>query len=424
MSIIPNQNKILQDKRSDRWLDHFFMSQLLNKLENIEIGFLQVYANNMVYEFGSSKCESQIHAVIRVHDMSAFTNIVFGGEPAAGKTYIDGLWSSDNLIEVLRIFTINREALFGFKHGIASLAKKFNHFVNIILRNSRTGSKRNIKAHYDIGNDLYQLFLDEKMMYSSAYFTHEKQDLPSASEQKLKIICEKLNIHANDQVIEIGSGWGGFAIYAAQNYGCHVTTTTISNEQFLYAKKMVESLKLEDKVNVIKKDYRDLSGSYDKLVSIEMIESVGREYMDQYFKSCSDLLKPSGAMLIQSITIADYMFKQYVKSSDFIRKYVFPGGCLTSVSSMLESVANHTNLTLYHSESFADSYAKTLKLWYENFNQNKDKVSELGYSSSFIRLWEYYMKYCQAGFENRVIDVHHLVFKKPDNRFNHLSKIT
>jgi len=194
MSIIPNQNKILQDKKTNRWLDQFCMSQLLGKLENIKVGFLQVYANDMIYEFGSSKCESKLHAIIRVHDMSAFTRIVFGGEPAAGKTYIDGLWSSDDLIEVLRIFTINREALFGFKHGIASLAKKFNHFVNIFLRNSITGSKRNIKAHYDIGNDLYQLFLDDKMMYSSAYFTHENQDLSSASEHKLKIICEKLNI--------------------------------------------------------------------------------------------------------------------------------------------------------------------------------------------------------------------------------------
>ena len=422
MSIIPNQNKSIQDNYTFNWLDQFCMSQLLNKLEHIEIGFLQLHANNMVYEFGNSHCKSHIHAVIRVQDIRAFRDIVFGGEPAAGKTYIDGLWTSDDLIEVLRIFTINREALFGFKHGIASFAKKTNQLINLVLRNSIKGSKRNIKAHYDIGNDLYQLFLDERMMYSSAYFTQENQDLSSASEYKLKIICEKLDIKPTDTVVEIGTGWGGFAIYAAQHYSCHVTTTTISDEQYIYAKQQVEKLNLQDRINVIKQDYRTLSGSYDKLVSIEMIESVGHQYMDEYFKTCSKLLKPSGAMLIQSITIADYMFKRYVKSSDFIRKYVFPGGCLTSMTSMLESSTKNTNLTLYHSESFAASYARTLKLWYQNFNLNKDKVIELGYPSTFIRLWEYYMKYCQAGFENRVIDVHHLIFKKPDNRFNHLTK--
>lgn len=422
MSIIPNQNKTILDKTTSNWLDQLCMSALLKKLENIEIGFLQLYVDDMMYEFGKQTCDSHIHAIIRVQDIRAFRAIVLGGEPAAGKTYIDGWWTSDSLIEVLRIFTVNRNTLFGFKHGVASLSKNLNRIVNNALRNTVRGSKRNIKAHYDIGNDLYKLFLDDNMMYSSAYFRDENEDLASASEYKLKIICDKLNLEPNDKVIEIGTGWGGFAIYAAQNYGCHVTTTTISDEQFTHATHRVKSLGLEDKINVIKQDYRTLSGRYDKLVSIEMIESVGHQYLDNYFQKCSNLLKPSGAMLIQSITMSDFLFKNYINSTDFIRKYVFPGGCLTSMNAMLASVAKHTDLTMYHSESFAQSYARTLKLWYLNFIQNKDKVIELGYPSTFIRLWEYYMKYCQAGFENRVIDVHHLVLKKPDNRFNHLSR--
>ena len=422
MSIIPNQNKTIQDNQPSNWIDEFCMSTLLKKLDNIKIGYLQLYVNDMVYEFGNGACTSNIHAVIRVHNIRAFRTIVFGGEPAAGKTYIDGWWSSDNLIEVLRIFTVNRNTLFGFKHGVASLSKHFNRVVNIILRNSVKGSKRNIKAHYDIGNDLYKLFLDERMMYSSAYFRTDQEDLNSASEYKLKIICEKLDLCPEDEVLEIGTGWGGFATYAAQHYGCHITTTTISDEQYSLAIDTVKALGLEDKITVIKKDYRNLNGKYDKIVSIEMIESVGHQYLDNYFQKCSDLLKPSGAILIQAITMSDYLYKNYLNSTDFIRKHVFPGGCLTSMNAMLNSVAQHTDLTLYHSESFAQSYARTLKIWYQNFISNKDKVIELGYSSSFMRLWEYYMKYCQAGFENRVIDVHHLVLKKPGNRFDHISQ--
>ncbi|MFK7795313.1 MAG: class I SAM-dependent methyltransferase [Gammaproteobacteria bacterium] len=421
MSIIPNQNKNIQQNYQGNWLDSIAMSILLKKLDNIKTGLLQIYVDNMLYEFGNTNSKSDIHAVIRVQDMRAFRAIITGGEPAAGKTYIDGWWTSDDLIEVLRIFTVNRHALFGFKHGVASLAKTISRFSNNILRNTLKGSKRNIKAHYDIGNDLYELFLDENMMYSSAYFRNENESLTSASEYKLKLICEKLDLQASDRVIEIGAGWGGFAIYAAQNYGCHVTTTTISDQQFDHATARVNTLKLTKRINVIKQDYRALSGSYDKLVSIEMIESVGHQYMDSYFSICNRLLKPSGAMLIQSITMSDYLFKDYINSTDFIRKYVFPGGCLTSTNSMMSSVAKHTDLTLYHSESFASSYARTLKMWHQNFHKNKDKVIELGYSTNFIRLWEYYIKYCQAGFENRIIDVHHLVLKKPDNRFNHLS---
>ena len=218
-------------------------------------------------------------------------------------------------------------------------------------------------------------------------------------------------------MLEIGSGWGGFAIYAAQNYGCQITTTTISEEQFAHVQQQVEAHKLSHQIQVLKEDYRNLQGSYDKIVSIEMIESVGHEYLDEYFSICSRLLKTSGVMCIQAITISDYLHQHYINSMDFIRKYVFPGGSLPSIASIFESLAHCTDMTLFHSESFASSYAKTLEIWHQRFISNKEKVIELGYPSSFLRLWEYYLKYCQAGFEERVIDVHHLLLKKPDNRF-------
>ncbi|MBT8124380.1 MAG: cyclopropane-fatty-acyl-phospholipid synthase family protein, partial [Gammaproteobacteria bacterium] len=293
-------------------------------------------------------------------------------------------------------------------------AYTITHLAN---KNSQQGSKRNIHAHYDIGNDLYRLFLDEKMMYSSACFTPQHKTLEDASEYKLKVICEKLKLCADDHVLEIGSGWGGFAIYAAQIYGCKITTTTISDEQYSYLKNKISTHNLSEKITVLKQDYRNLKGQYDKLVSIEMIESVGHQYLNEYFSICSKLLKPNGAMLIQAITISDYLYDHYIRSMDFIRKYVFPGGSLPSMASMLYSISKSSDLTLFHSESYAASYGKTLDIWYQSFINNREKVIALGYGNTFIRLWEYYLKYCQAGFEERVIDVQQIVLKKPGNRF-------
>ena len=395
MSIIPKYKSILQENMKVSWIDQVARYILFKKLDAIQHGYLQIYFNGLVYEFGYKEKQKYLHAVIHVHDVKTFRTIIFGGEPAAGKTYVQSGWSSENLIDVIRLFTLNRAVLFSFEHGLGSLAKHIYGFMHRLRKNSEQGSKRNIQAHYDIGNDLYRLFLDKNMMYSSACFTSQQDDLENASERKLKLICEKLALTANDNVLEIGSGWGGFAIYAAKNYGCHVT------------------------ISVIKKDYRELEleGIFDKLVSIEMVESVGHQYLDEYFKICNRLLKTTGVMLIQSITISDYLYDHYLYSMDFIRKYVFPGGSLPSISAMFDSVAKCTDMTLFHCESYASSYAKTLEIWHQRFISNKEKVIELGYPSSFIRLWEYYLKYCQAGFEERVIDVHQLVFKKPSNRY-------
>ena len=416
MSIIPKQRHSENDKYTLDLADQVSMSILFRKLGALQTGFLQIMFDDKVYEFGTQSMETSLYAKIHVHDARTFRTIMLGGEPAAGYTYLQGWWSSDDLIQVIRLFTINRSALFAFKYGLGSVAKGISYFSRLAKRNSKKGSKSNISAHYDIGNQLYRLFLDSRMMYSSAVFSSSCTDIERASENKLKVICEKLRLAPGDKVLEIGSGWGGFAVYAAEHYGCHITTTTISDEQYEYTQQLLADKNLQQSVRLLKEDYRNLTGQYDKLVSIEMIESVGHQYMDTYFRQCSRLLKPNGIMLIQAITISDYMHTQYISSIDFIRKYVFPGGSLPSVTSMLSSTANHTDLTLFHDESYASSYAHTLSIWYDRFMANKTKVIELGYSQSFIRLWEYYLKYCQVGFEERVIDVHQLIFKKPLSR--------
>lgn len=418
MTIIPKYKSIRNDNFKEAWLDQVARFILFKKLDAIKHGYLQVYFNGLVYEFGDKEIQKDLHAVIYVHDAKIFREIILGGEPAAGNGYVQGGWSAENLIEVIRLFTLNREVLFSFKYGLGSLAKHLYGFTHRNRKNSKQGSKRNIQAHYDIGNDFYRLFLDKYMMYSSACFASPQDDLEKASENKLKKICEKLALTDKDHVLEIGSGWGGFAIYAARHYGCQITTTTISQEQYEYVKQQVESKRLSANITLLKEDYRNLEGSFDKIVSIEMIESVGHQYLDEYFSICNRLLKTTGVMLIQAITISDYLYHNYLHSMDFIRKYVFPGGSLPSVTSMLSSITNCTDMTLFHSESYASSYAKTLEIWHQRFISNKEKVTELGYTSSFLRLWEYYLKYCQAGFEERVIDVHQLVLKKPDNRFH------
>lgn len=417
MSIVPKYKNTINMKTSLGWYDEIAKNILFAKLRKIEHGYLQIFVDGMIYDFGIQEMQNKLHAQIHINDTRLFKAVLLGGEPAAGYTYTNGWWSSNNILNVVRLFTLNREVLFSIKSGYAAIAKPFyllGHYVN---KNTTKGSKRNILAHYDIGNELYKLFLDEKMMYSSACFSDKYITLEDAAENKLKVICEKLNLQAGDHLLEIGSGWGGFAIYAAKHYGCRVTTTTISEKQFEYANEKISETNLSEKVTVLKKDYRELTGQYDKLVSIEMIESVGHQYIDQYFTKCSQLLKPNGAMLIQAITISDFLYHRYIRSMDFIRKYVFPGGSLPSMSSMLVSISKNTDLTLYHADSYADSYAKTLASWYQRFINNKEKVIELGYSQSFIRLWEYYLKYCQSGFEERVIDVHQVVLKKPANRF-------
>ena len=297
----------------------------------------------------------------------------------------------------------------GFGKLMLPLHKAF-HFLH---RNSLSGSRKNIGAHYDLGNDMFERFLDPTMMYSSGIFQHDDMDSDStiettmeqASIAKLDRICQKLQLNEDDRVIEIGSGWGGFAIYAASNYGCHVTTTTISQQQFEYAERKIKDLGLEDRITLLCEDYRNLSGQYDKLVSIEMIEAVGHAYYKDYFAHCSRLLKPQGMMLLQSITIADQRYQRAKKEVDFIQRYIFPGGSLPSVNVIAQHVANDTDMRFYQLEDIGPHYATTLAKWRQRFFSNKEDIQDLGYSETFMRMWDFYLCYCEAAFEEKSIDV-------------------
>jgi cyclopropane-fatty-acyl-phospholipid synthase len=287
------------------------------------------------------------------------------------------------------------------------------HWLN---SNTTEGSRKNIAAHYDLGNDFFALFLDETLMYSSAIFNQHTSTLKDASELKLKTICEKLDLQATDHVIEIGTGWGGFAIYAAMHYGCKVTTTTISQQQYALAKSRVTAAGLQDKITLLLDDYRHLSGQFDKLVSIEMIEAVGHRFYDTYFAKISALLKPDGLALIQAITIQDQRYESAKKSVDFIQRYIFPGSCIPSNTAMLNSITRNSDLRLFDLEDIGPHYATTLKRWRENFFDKIEAVRKLGYSEEFIKMWEFYLCYCEGGFAERALGDVHLLLAKPDNR--------
>jgi len=285
-----------------------------------------------------------------------------------------------------------------------------------IRNNSRNGAKRNILAHYDLGNDMYASFLDDAMMYSSAIYPAPESSLEEASTNKLDIICTKLQLCPDDHVIEIGTGWGGFAIHAARHYGCRVTTTTISEAQYTEARERIDSAGLSDRITLLHKDYRDLEGTYDKLVSIEMIEAVGYRYLPVFFSKCNSLLKRNGTMLLQAITIRDQQFNAYMRSVDFIQRYIFPGGCLLSNDTMVEMIASKTDMVVRGLEDFGLHYAKTLQEWRQRFNTSFQTLQSHGFDERFRRLWEFYLCYCEGGFLERSISVVHLVASRPAHR--------
>jgi cyclopropane-fatty-acyl-phospholipid synthase len=284
------------------------------------------------------------------------------------------------------------------------------HFAN---KNSQSGSKKNILAHYDLGNHLYTQFLDETMMYSAAVFDPQHQSLHQAQLNKLRTICDKLELQPSDHLVEIGSGWGGLAIFAAKNYGCKVTTTTISDAQHEYAANQIADNGLQDQITLLKKDYRELTGQYDKLVSIEMIEAVGHEFLPTFFAKCNSLLKDSGKMLLQAITIADKRYDHYRKNVDFIQRYIFPGGCLPSIEVISKQFSQQSDMVIDHVEDIGLHYARTLNLWQQNFNQNWAALSNNGFDGKFKRLWNYYLSYCEGAFKERAISTHHITARKP-----------
>ncbi|AOE48968.1 SAM-dependent methyltransferase [Kangiella sediminilitoris] len=387
--------------------------QVKSHLNNIEDGFLTITDPLETYACGAQQADLSVNISIR--DMDFYRAVALEGSNGAAQAYIDGKWTVDDLTSLVRILVRNIEVLDDMEGGLAWLKNSILKIWHYFNKNSKEGSKNNIAAHYDLGNDFFKLFLDSHMMYSSAIFSDNTASLEEASDLKLKTICEKLALKPEDHLIEIGTGWGGMAIYAAKNYGCSVTTTTISEEQFQYAKARVEEEGLTDKVTVIKQDYRDLKGHYDKLVSIEMIEAVGHQYLDTYTQQCSRLLKPDGIALIQAITIQDERYEQALKSVDFIKRYIFPGSFIPCVSAVVSSAAKNTDLRLINLEDFGESYAKTLNHWRERFLHSLDSVREQGFSEEFIRMWDFYLCYCEGGFIEKSISDTHMLFAKSKN---------
>jgi len=403
-------------------LSKSFMAGLARKLvfaqlKKLHTGHLIIQEGDQEFSFGQSldQC-GELQARLIIHDMAAYSDIMTGGSIGAAEAYMTSDWTNPDLSMLIRVMVRNTDILDQMEGGIALLSKPFLKLFHGLNQNSQKGSRRNIAAHYDLGNDLFQLFLDPTMMYSSGIFPHEGSSMEQASINKLDTICQKLNLNADDHVVEIGTGWGGFAIHAAQNYGCKVTTTTISQQQYNLAKERVEAAGLSDKITLLLDDYRDLrkdyAGQFDKLVSIEMIEAVGWQFYETFFEHCAALLKPQGLALIQAITIAEQRYDQARKNVDFIQRYIFPGSCIPSVSALTKAAGNASDLNLVQAQDFGLHYAKTLRAWHDEFNARSEEVSELGYSDDFKRMWQFYLSYCEGGFQERSIGVNHLVFAK------------
>lgn len=397
-------------------LDRLGRRAVLARLRNLRTGQIIVSESGEHSRYGEICDEFPSPAHINIKHTRFYSDVAFGGAIGAGEAFIQGYWSCDDLGALIRILLRNRQVLETVDAGVARLTRPVQKALHWLNKNTRSGSRRNIAAHYDLGNDFYSLWLDERMMYSSAYFAAPDATLDAAATEKLDRICRKLELTPNDSVIEIGSGWGGFAIYAAERYGCHVTTTTISQQQFDLASQRIASAGLQDRITLLADDYRDLEGSFDKLVSIEMIEAVGHQFHNTFFQKCCDLLKPDGMMLLQAITIADQQYDQYKNGVDFIRRYIFPGGCLTSVTDMCRAVTEKTDMRLIDLEDIGPHYATTLRHWRDRFFAQIDKVRELGYSDEFIRMWEYYLCYCESAFTERATGTVQMLMMRPGAR--------
>lgn len=384
------------------------------RLSSLRHGKLVLHDYDGTHQFGDG--QSSLVADITIVSSRVYRRLLLDGTIGAGEGYMAGEWQTSELVDVVRVFVSNIDCIQRMDSRrplLRWLSDKWQHFRR---RNSLQGSRKNIAAHYDLSNDFYQLFLDPSMMYSAAVFPDQCSDLDTAAEYKLQRICELLRLQPSDHLLEIGTGWGGMAIYAAQHYGCRVTTTTISAEQYRYAVDKVKSLGLQNQIDVLFEDYRNLEGHYDKLVSIEMIEAVGHQYYRDYFSTINRLLKPDGLMAIQAITIPDQRYHRATRSVDFIQKYIFPGGCLPSIATMAQHIGRHSDMRIVRVDDIASHYAKTLASWRRRFLDNQYAVQKLGFTEQFQRMWEFYLAYCEGGFTERAIGTVQMVLEKPRGR--------
>ena len=399
------------------------MKKLWNKFADnffskIKIGTLEViFKDKTVKLYGEKNLEDKI--TLEIYNNRFFIKTVLYGDIGFAESFIDRDFETSNLTKLIELALLNAKYLGttseNEKNKLINLMPFFNRFKHSLRRNSKTNARKNISAHYDLSNDFYKLMLDKTMMYSSAVFENKDQDLYDAQKNKLEKLSSKLNIKDGSKVLEIGSGWGAMAIHLAKDKKCDVTTVTLSVEQKKLCKERFKKEGIEDKIDILLKDYRDLKGEFDAIIAVEMFEAVGREYFHIFFKKCQELLKPSGVLVLQVITIPDQRYKAYSKGSDFIQKYIFPGGHLPSILKILETTSKHTRLNLNHLEEFTEHYAKTLNIWHENFENNLDEVKKLGFDDYFIRMWKMYLNYCEVGFLTRNINLHQLVFTRDQN---------
>ncbi|MBS1566706.1 MAG: class I SAM-dependent methyltransferase [Bacteroidetes bacterium] len=399
--------------------ENFYERTILSLLANMPLGSLQLtLPDGKTMYIGNGGGEVQARVIIKNPDF--FRHCLLYGDIGFGESYVHGHWETDNITSVIKWFLLNIEnapSISGsrVRGFLLNILKLFNRFYHFRRTNSLDGSKRNIAEHYDLNNDFFVLFLDPTMTYSSAYFREEGMGLYEAQLAKYERLCRQLCLRAEDHVLEIGSGWGGNAIYMATHYGCRVTTVTISDEQYKLAKEKVTAAGLDDKVTVLLQDYRTLRGSFDKIVSIEMLEAVGASFLNLYFKQCSSLLKKDGILAIQVITCPDSRFESLRKGVDWIQKHIFPGSLLPSVGAINKAVNNTGDLTLVDLKDIGLHYAATLAAWRETFNKNLHAVKALGFDDAFIRKWNYYLCYCEAAFAMRNINVMQMIYTRPNN---------
>lgn len=401
------------------WLERRCRNLVLEHLRGLRQGRFSLVEGGRRHTFG--KRGEQPEPRVEIRDGRFFRALALGGTIGAAEAYVQGWWGCDDLPGLCRLMVANRERMQRMEGGWAGLAAPARWLEHALRRNTHRGSRRNIAAHYDLGNGFFRLFLDSNLMYSCALFPRPDSSLEEASRFKVDRICRKLRLAPQDHLLEIGTGWGGFALHAAREYGCRVTTATISREQYEAARQRVREAGLAGRVEVILSDYRQLRGTYDKLVSIEMIEAVGHQYWDTYFDCCTRLLKPEGLMLLQAIVIADRAYERARRSVDFIKAHIFPGSCLPSVAALSRSLAGSTDMRLLHLEDIGPHYARTLRAWRTRFAEAAQQVRQLGFSQDFIRMWDFYFCYCIGGFEERYISDVQMLLARPAYRRSRLS---
>ena len=410
----PILSKPLAVRSKSTWIDRLSRKFVCKLLAECRFGYIHI--TDMDEELGFGDPQSEVRCHISIKHPGFWTNLACLGSTGSGISYQADQWECDDLTALVRIICRNNDLLLGIDGKFVQMLSPIRKLAHRFNRNTVQEAKNHIKAHYDIGNDLFKLMLDEKLMYSAAIYKDEHCSLSEASIHKLDVICQKLELSEKDHVVEIGTGWGGFAIHASEHYGCRVTTTTISDEQYQLACERAQQSPAADRITILNKDYRLLEGKFDKLVSIEMIEAIGHQYFTTFFKVCSQLLKDNGKAVIQAITLADQQFHRAKREVDFIKRYIFPGCCIPSVTALTQAATSASDLHLESMEDYSAHYAKTLHDWRIRFNEHSDALATKGYQHAFQRLWNYYLAYCEGGFAEHYLQSKHFTFVKPGYR--------